>query len=97
MVILRPRTSLSSDLASVEQIAAAIVDRAGRLAVGGEQAHRRHHRLALARAGLADDGDGLAGVDREVDALHRLDDAVERAEADPQVVDGKDGFVGVAS
>ena len=37
MVILRPRTLLSSALAERQQIAAAIVDRAGGLAVGGEQ------------------------------------------------------------
>ena len=87
MVILRPRTWLSSDLSSVEQVAAAIVDDARRLAVGGEQAHRRHHGLALAGAGFADDGDGFAGIDVEVDALDRLDHAVERAEADAKVLD----------
>ena len=42
-------------LLSVSRLRAAIVDVAGRFAIGGEQAHRRHHRLALAGTGFADD------------------------------------------
>ena len=85
MVILRAADLVELGLRQAEQVAAAIVDRAGRLAVGGEQAHRRHHRLALAGTGFADDRHRLAGLDVEVDALHRLDGAVERAEADLQI------------
>jgi len=77
-------------LAQRQQVAAAIVHRAAGLAVGSQQPHRRHHGLALARAGLAHHRHRLAGVDVEVDALHRLDHAVQRAEADPQVPDLED-------
>ena len=63
-----------------EQLRAAIARRSGRDAVGGEQAHDRQHRLALARAELADDGDRLAGGDVEVQAAHRVDRAASTVE-----------------
>ena len=58
--------------------------------VRGQQAERRHHRLALAGARLADDGDRLAALDADVDALHRLDVAVGRREGDAQARDVQD-------
>ena len=79
-------------LGELEEVMPAIVHHAASLAVGGEQAHRGHHRLALARAGLADDGDGLPGGNREPDAFHRLDDAVEGAEANVEVAHLEDGL-----
>ena len=75
-----------------DQLLAAVLHRALGPAVRGEKAHDRHHGLALARSGFADDGDGLAGIDVEVDALHRMEDAVAGAEADVKVADGKNGF-----
>ena len=51
------------------------------------QAHDRERRDALAAAGLADDPERLASVDRERDAVHRLDDAVVGLEARAQVAD----------
>ena len=80
-----------------DQLLAAVLHRAFGPAVRGEKAHDRHHGLALARSGFADDGDGLAGIDVEVDALHRMEDAVAGAEADVKIADGKNGFGIVAS
>src|SRR5690606_4529378 len=51
----------------------------------GQQVDDRVHSGRLARAGLAHDGDGLAGVDVEVDAVHDLVDLLVDAEGDPQV------------
>ena len=41
----------------------------------------------LPEPGFADDRDGLAGGDVDVDALHRLQDAVAGAETDVKVAD----------
>ena len=51
------------------------------------QAHDRERRDALAAPGLADDPERLVSVDRERDAVHRLDDAVVGLEARAQVAD----------
>ena len=53
----------------------------------GVQAHDRQAGHALARAGLADDAERLALLDREADAVDGLDDAVVGAEVRPQVLD----------
>src|SRR5690606_37349549 len=42
---------------------------------------------ALARARLADDAEGPAALQREGQAVHRLDQAVGGREVDPQVLD----------
>ena len=73
-----------------DQLLAAVLHRALGPAVRGEKAHHRHHGLALAGAGFADDGDGLAGVDVEIDALHGVEDAVAGAEADVEVADRRE-------
>ena len=52
-------------------------------AVRGEKAHDRHHRLALAGSGFTDDGDRLAGIHIEIEAFHRVDDAVGRCGSGP--------------
>ena len=75
-----------------DDLLAAILHRALGPAVRGEKAHHRHHGLALAGSGFADDGDGLAGGDVEVDALHRVEDAVAGAEADVEIADREDGL-----
>ena len=56
-----------------------------------DQAHdrQRGHRFAGAR--LADDGDGLAGTDREADGAYRLDGALGARELHRQVIDDQDG------
>ena len=58
---------------------------AGDAAAAGEQADDRHRGRGLARAGLADDGERLAAGDLEVDALHRVHDAVGGREVDGEV------------
>ena len=58
-------------------------DAAADLGLGGEQAQQGKRGGGLARAGLADQAEGLAGRDREGDAAHGL----AAAEADRQVLD----------
>ncbi len=60
-------------------------------AVSSEQAHNAHHRLALAGAAFADDGERLAGTDIEADALDRIDRAIRRREIHFQVADRENG------
>ena len=61
------------------------LDRAGDLRASlGSRPMTAEERHRLARAGLADDGDDLAGLDVEVDAADRLDRAVIGGEGDPQ-------------
>jgi hypothetical protein len=57
---------------------------------GVEQAHDRAAGRRLAAAGLADEPEGLPGLDREadpVDGLHRADLALEQPAADREVLD----------
>ena len=51
-----------------------------------DQAHDGHHRHALARAGLADDSEHLAGRDREVDPVDGAHQPRLRAERDAQAL-----------
>jgi hypothetical protein len=76
------------DLVAVhlEQVVALEQGLPGDLPAAG-QPHDRQAGHALAGAGLAHDAEGLAPVEGEVDAVHRLDDAVVGAEPDPQVLD----------
>ena len=53
----------------------------------GQQAHDREHADALARAGLAHDRDDLALIDREIDAVDRLEGAVQGRELDREIAD----------
>ena len=55
------------------------------MALLGLQPHDRQARDALPAAGLADDPECLPALDGEVDAFHRLDEAVVGAEARAQV------------
>ena len=48
---------------------------------GAGPAENRHHQRRFAGAVGADQGDDLAGIDVEIDALQRLDLAVGRAQA----------------
>ena len=75
---LRPRTALVPEIAA--------------FGAAGE-AEDRQVGDALAAAGLADDPERLARLDRERDAVDRLDDAVLGLEADPQIVDREQGSV----
>ena len=52
-----------------------------------EDPHRRQRRDALPAARLADEPERLARADVERDAVHRVDEAAARPEADAQVVD----------
>ena len=79
-------------LVQLQQVLAAIIDVADGFAVGREKAHRRHHGLALARTGFADDSDGFAGVDMQIYALHRVDGAVQRIEPNVEIFDRENGF-----
>src|SRR3712207_8533802 len=57
-------------------------DAAADLRVPGQQAHHCLQAEAFAGAGLAQDGECLAGVQREVDDVDRGDVGVAAAEAD---------------
>ncbi len=71
-----------------EQVTAVEADRSGDARVlRAREAHHGEHRDALARARLADDADGLAGLDGKRDAVHGLHDSVLRREAHAQVAD----------
>ena len=65
------------------------LDRALDNAVGGREAHRGQHGLALARAALADEAKALACPDAEGQLLHSLDEPILRLEGDRQVADIK--------
>ena len=72
----------------LEQVLAVELDRAGDAGVArARQAHHRQRRDGLAGAGLADDAERLAAVDRVGDPVDGLDDAVVRVEVDPEVLD----------
>ena len=73
--------------AEFEHVGAVEGERVGGDAPGGvDQAHQGHHGHGLARAGFADDGQDLAGLHRQVQAIdHRYRIGV--AEAHVQVVD----------
>ncbi len=60
----------------------------------GQQAQHGACRDGLAGAGLADDGDHLAGGDLEADALHRSDLAGVGGEGDLEVLDAQHRSVG---
>jgi hypothetical protein len=82
---------LAADLAQLvgvqlEQVPALEQDLPGDPAAPG-QAHDGQVGDALAGARLADDAEGLAGVEREVDPVDRLDDTVVGVEMDPEVPD----------
>ena len=65
--------------------------RPGRIGRAVDQPHHGQARDALAGAGLADDAERLAFLDREADAVDRLDDAVVRPERRPEIRDLEDG------
>ena len=62
----------------IGDVAAIELDLAG---AGARLAEDRHHQRRLAGAVGADQGDDLAGIDLDVDALQRLDLAVSGAQA----------------
>src|SRR6266513_2900568 len=62
---------------------------------GARQAQERHRRDGLAGPGLPDDGQDLAGVELEGDAIHRLDDALLGHERHLQVPDLKQSLAHV--
>ena len=64
----------------------------GRLAIGRQQAEGGIHDLAFARAGLPDNGHGLAGMNLQIDAAHRLHRPGGGAETNPQSTDGHQRF-----
>jgi hypothetical protein len=71
-----------------DQLTAVEGDRpTGHLAGPGQQVDERVRRRRLARARLADDGDRLAGEDRQVRLADRLDDAGRRGERHVEVTD----------
>ena len=72
----------------LQQIPALEADRARDLARRlGDQPHQRHRGDRLAAAGFADDGERLALVDMEGDAVDRAVDALGRAEMGLQILD----------
>ena len=83
---LGPAHALHLGLREPHQVAALVQDLAfeDRVRVA-DQLHDRHHRDALARAGLADDAEHVPGLERERDAVDRAHDAVLGAERHAQV------------
>ena len=55
--------------------------------------HQRQRCRGLARAGLADEADALAGGDREGDVAHGMDDLPRREEIDREIGDLQQGHV----
>ena len=77
-------------LPQARQVGAAKDNRArGHLRVRGKQAEDRLEGHALARAGLADEADGLARRDLERDSVDGADDALVAGDLYPQVADLK--------
>ena len=62
-------------------------------AVGVQQAHEGLGEHALARAGLAHDGEDLAVVDVEVDAADGVEDLSTQIEFDVEIPHREDQFV----
>ena len=83
-----PPNPADGTLAQLQQILAVEEDTS---AVDGsriaEQAQDGQSRHALARAALADDGEGFAGTHLQRDALHGAHDAPVRTKGDRQVLD----------
>ena len=75
-----------------DDFVAAILHRALRPAIGGEEAHHRHHGLAFAGTGFAHDSDGFASCHVEVDALDGVENTIAGAEADVEVADCENGL-----
>ncbi len=74
-------------LAQADEFGSAEAGAPGRAAIGGQETHDRQEHLALARAGLADDADGLALADGEAQVVDRLDLALGRVEARVEMSD----------
>ena len=92
MAILSPRRLRTSSSAHGDDVAPAKHDAAaGDTALILQQLNDRERRDALARAGLADDAQGLAGHDLETDAVDRADQACVGIEVRAQVSDFEDG------
>jgi hypothetical protein len=85
MPMRRPRTLRRALDRHADQFRAVEARRAAGPAVGGQQPDQAHHRLALARARLADDAERLAARQREAEIAHRVHLAVGRVEADVQL------------
>jgi hypothetical protein len=62
-----------------------------------QQPHQRQHRDGLARAGLADDGQHLVGLDLQIDAVDRDELAAAGVEGDAHVPDVKKRHVFVSA
>lgn len=79
-----------------EQVGAVEVDRAGHLvAAGGQQAHDRERGHRLAAAGLADQADGLPGLDVEAHPVDGGEGGLPLpAEGHRQVAHGQQGSAG---
>ena len=83
---LRPANSAHHSLRRADQFLPVEGDAApGDRAVAGEQPDQRHRGRGFARARFADDRDGLARADLEVDGLDGVHRAVDRAEVDREV------------
>src|SRR5690606_26924175 len=83
-------------LRQLEQVAALEHDLAGDLRVLRQQAHDGEAREALAAAGLADEGHGLARPDREADLVDDVDVAVALGKADAEVLHLEKGLLAAA-
>jgi hypothetical protein len=85
---LRPADLAQLVLGGAQELGALVVRRAGergvRRAVEAEQAQRGDR---LARAGLAHDGEHLAGAQRQRDVVDGVDGALVGAEVDLEVLD----------
>ena len=73
-----------------QHLVAAVADRAGDLGVLGQEADGGERGDRLAGAALADDGQGLAGVEIEADAADRLGGVAALDEGDAEVADGEE-------
>ena len=93
------RDVVAADLAHLrlrhpDELAAAELRGPGGPPVGREQADERHRRLRLARTGLADDREDLAGADVVADVLRGGEPFAAHPEADPEVAHREHGRIG---
>ena len=89
-----PRTGMSSLCGMPRNSRPSSLHRTGDLRVGRKQPEQRHRARALARAGLADDGQHLAALDRVVEVDRRGIEGAIHPEVDTEVGDLENGLRG---
>ena len=82
-----PRMRFKSGRRHADQVLPLVQHLAGGAAIDGQQAHHGQHGLAFARTALAHNAQGLAPVQREVDAVDGADHTVGSLKLHAQLFD----------